>query len=142
LEIGQNFKIKIKIFAIIKMSPHNVGSKIVHSIGTVSSNSNTVSILPGGTIDCTKYAGYIILVHVNSGTESDADFYLQNYKAGTVLNIVLSNVDAAATPVNTLHAPSTGTIDGKSSVTISTVTHGFQIFIFDSATAYRTGMSM
>ena len=49
------------------MSPHNVGSKIVHSIATVSSNSNTVSISPGGTIDCTLYAGYIILVNVNSG---------------------------------------------------------------------------
>ena len=121
------------------MCRHTVSSKIVQNIGTLSSNSNTVSLSPGDNIDCTKYEGYIILLNINI-TAQTADFYLTNYKTGSILNIVMSEANASSTPVITLYAPSGGTINKRQSITIDSITYGFQIFIYDSTTAYRTGM--
>lgn len=123
---------------------HKVGHKIVQSIGTVSNNSNTFSIDPGGNIDCTRYAGHVIRINVNTGSGAgNADFHLTNYKAGTVLNIVISDFTASATPVNTLHAPSGGTIDTAQSINLNSIAqYAFQIFIYDSTTAYSSGFAL
>lgn len=118
--------------------PHYLKSQTVDKLGFRSVPSYTVagteSIPDGGTIDCTKLSGHVILLQT-SPTKA-TDFYLENYTPGVVLHFTVK----IKVQDIILHAPIGGKVNNGSIIKLNQYSsNSTSLFIQDSTNAYSTG---